>query len=50
MGRQLPKREKLLTGEPTASLLSGNDEYSDEIKNSLMIEGDITKTRIPLEY
>ena len=32
-----------LTREPTASLLSGNVEYSDEIKHSIMIEGYVTK-------
>ena len=32
-----------LTRESTASLLSGNIEYSDEINNSLTIEGDVTK-------
>ena len=31
-----------MTREPTASLLSGNVEYSNEIKNPLIIEGDAT--------
>ena len=35
----------LLIREPTASLLSVNVEYSDEINNSLMIEVDITKNK-----
>ena len=35
-----------LTREPTASLLSGNVEYSYEINHSLIIEGDVTKKTI----
>ena len=41
-------KSTLLTREPTASLLSGNVEYSNEIKHSLMIEGDVRDTRNPL--
>ena len=43
--RQLPERF-FLTREHTDSLLSGNVEYSDEINNSLMIEGDLKKQEI----
>ena len=39
----------LLTREPTDSLLSGSVDYSDEIKHSLIIELDVTKTRNPLD-
>ena len=35
----------LLTRGPTDSLLSVNFEYSCEIYNSLMIEGDVTKNK-----
>ena len=35
----------LLKREPTASLLSGNVDYSDEMKHSLMIEVDVTKNK-----
>ena len=31
--------------EPTASLLSGNIEYSDRMNHSLMIEVDVTKIK-----
>ena len=34
----------LLTRKPSASLLSGNIYYSDEMKNSLMIGVDVRKT------
>ena len=37
-----------LTREPTASLLSGSFEYSYEINNALMIEGDVTKNKKPI--
>ena len=33
------------TREPTASLLSGNVEYLDDIDISLMIEADVTKNK-----
>ena len=36
----------MLTREPTASILSGNDEYLYEINTSLMIESDVTKKTI----
>ena len=35
----------LLTREPTDSLLSVNFEYSYEINNSLIIEGDVTNNK-----
>ena len=35
-----------MTRESTASLLSGNVEYSNEIKNELMIEGYVKKKTI----
>ena len=38
-----------LTREPTASLLSGNVEYPDEINNYLMIKVDLIEKRNPLE-
>ena len=34
-----------LTRELTASILSVNVDYLDEIKNKLMIEGDVTKSK-----
>ena len=34
----------MLTREHNASLLSGNVDYSYEMNNSLMIEGDVIKT------
>ena len=36
----------LLIREHTASLLSGDVEYSDEMKSALMIEGDVKKQGI----
>ena len=35
----------VFTREPTASLLSGNVEYLDEIDTSLMIDADVTKNK-----
>ena len=35
----------MLTKEPTDSLISGNVEYSDEMKNSLMVEGGVIKIK-----
>ena len=35
----------LLTRAPTDSILSGNAEYSDKIKTSLMIEAGVTKEK-----
>ena len=34
-----------MTREPTDSLLSGNVEYSDDIKYSLISAGDVTKNK-----
>ena len=34
-----------MTKEPTASLLSGNVEYSDEIYTFIIIEGDVAKNK-----
>ena len=39
-----------LTRGPTASLLSGNVEYSDEINTSLMIEANVKKFIGKLKY
>ena len=36
----------LLIREHTASFLSGDVEYSDEMKSALMIEGDVKKQGI----
>ena len=44
MRRQLP-RIFFLQREPTAALLSGYIDYSDEINRSLMIERDVTKNK-----
>ena len=35
-----------MSRDPTSSLLSGNVQYSYEINNSLIIEGDVTKKSI----
>ena len=39
----------LLTRETTASLISGNVEYSDKIDTSLKIESDVTKNKNQLD-
>ena len=39
------QKDVSLTREPTASILSGNVDYSDEIDTLLMIEADVTKNK-----
>ena len=45
MGTVTKEKNISLTREPTASPLSGNIKYSDEINTSLIIEEDVTKNK-----